>query len=296
MTTTIIIESAEDFYLNFKQFKESARIQSTPNIFLVGFDVEFIDYSNFPDSFKQSSNWTFAAEHKAVCLVQIATNDLCLVINLVKMNKNIPKSLFKLIKSDSWMKVGVGIESDLKDLSDNFLLGFCGGGVEIKNLALLAQIKKPNLEYLYSQFVASHKKPKTSVCNWSLDLSKKELEYAATDAIMSFQLFKAIIQPSIDHMITVNKQNTDNDIKISFVNLQHRTNETNFVNYIGKLNEKSQRFQIPPPKYELINEKRSDNNSITFKYSCNFNGKTTFGEGTNKKTAKNLSAKNMLDL
>jgi len=307
MTSTIIIESSEDFNLHFSQFKESARINSIPNVFLVGLDIEFIDSSNFPDSFKDAHKWTLSTNHKAVCLIQISTGDLCLVINLVKMRKDIPNSLFKLIQSDSWIKVGVGIESDLRDLSDNFLLGFCGGGIEIKNLALLALIKKPNLESLYTKFVALHTKPKTSICNWSVELSKSQLEYAATDAIMSFKLFKAIIQPSVDNMIVINSQSEQNDIKIDFVNFVGPNNvmnkinkinegDDNFVNYVGILNERAQKMHIGPPKYNLVNSIRCSDNSIIFTYSCSFNGKTTTGEGNNKKSSKNNSAKNMFDL
>ena len=103
--------------------------------------------------------------------------------------------------SDKWLKSGVGVEGDLRKISDNYRLPYYSGSFELKTLAEVGKIRKPNLVNLYSLFVGQqHFKDKSqSICDWSLPLvEKKKIEYAARDAIMSYQVFKYMMTPSLN--------------------------------------------------------------------------------------------------
>lgn len=195
-----IIESSEQFQKYFHLLKKSASIGSTPNVFVIGFDIEFFDRAHYPNSFEKSLEWVINNSKSEIiaCTIQIATKDICLVMNLVKMKYPLPKNLIKLLTNEAWIKVGVGIELDLKILSNNYELGHCSGGIEMRNIALLAHHTTPNLENLFSQFVTPYKKRTHSIHDWSIELTREQILYAGFDAIMSYRLFNSMIEPSLN--------------------------------------------------------------------------------------------------
>jgi hypothetical protein len=135
----------------------------------------------------------------------------------------LPKSLISIFKNDSWVKVGVGVELDLNYLSSNYNLGHCSGAIEIKNLALLAKYEKSNLEYMFNKVIGGHVKKISSICDWSKDtLTHEQLVYAARDAIMSLQLFKGIMTPSINYLIKLHeehKNKVEDVLKVDIINM-----------------------------------------------------------------------------
>lgn len=288
-----LINNLNDFNQYFSTFKESARINSTPNIFFIGFDIEFISRANYPNSFNKSQKFISDSNNKDIipCLIQIATKEICLLINLVNLKFILPKKLIMLIKNDSWVKVGVGVENDLNILSTNYNLGHCSGGIELKNIALLANINNPNLERLYNAFIGDYVKKSSSQCDWSIKLSKEQLEYAARDAIISYQLGKNIFEPCI---INLKNKHKKNNLVLNFVNEQKENTKiktTSNINYIGELYELSQRDGIKFPIFKDISI-----NDSKFIFQCIFRNKKSRGIGNSKKTAKQMSAKNMLNI
>ena len=294
---TVVINTTQDFHKYFSILKESARSNSVPDTFLVGFDTEFISISSYPESFKRRMEWIKSPTNDiACCVIQIASSDICLVINLVKMKLPLPNSLISIITSDSWIKVGVGIEQDLSLLSKNYILGHCGGGIEIKNLALLAHYPKPNLENLFNQFGGGHTKQISGMCDWSQELTEKQIIYAARDAIMSLYVFKKMINPIVENLINIKKNNND-ILEIELINDNNKNNycnnnDNNYnENFIGRLNEIAQAKKIDLPVYEEIIEKIGK--TKMFKIKCYFNNNTTIGLGSSKKKAKHDASQKM---
>lgn len=290
---TLVINSAQQFNDCFNTFKETARVVGPQHVFIVGLDTEFICSSNYPIAYSNSTNWIESQSNTniAICTIQLATDTMCLVINLVKMGLPMPKNLKDLLTKDSWIKVGVGVDLDLKYLSENYNLGHCGGTIEIKNIARLALYKNPSLDYLFNHFVGGNvKKSASGLCDWTQELTLSQIEYAAKDAIMSIKIFQEIMKPSIDNMIQ-KKPETD-ILEINIVNMQLTQNiTTENINYIGKLNEYAQKNQLSQPIYQ---EETTEKN--IFVLICKFNDKFTKAEEASKKKAKTKAAEKMCKL
>lgn len=290
---TYIINNIEEFHLYFKLLKESASIGSNPESFLVGFDIEFIDDCHFITSYEKRRYWIRNINIKIVpCIIQLATYDICLVINLVKLGLPLPKKLEKLIVNNCWIKVGVGVEGDLKYLSDAFNLGHCGGGIEIQNLGLLALAKNNSLANMYNVIVGSNIKKDSSICNWAGELGDNELLYAARDAVISHQLFDHIMRPVIDNIKNINNKIQDR-LEIKFMNhtiedIRPITLNNGKHNYIGLLNEYSMKKCISKPLYKTIT---LNTQPVTFKVECTFDGVKEYCIDKNKKNAKHQVAK-----
>ena len=332
---TYIVNNTDDFHKYYPLLKNTAAIGSTPDIYLVGFDIETFSKDNFPQSFNKAIEWLPNANNAnntnintIVCLIQLASDKVCLIINLVKLKGVLPKKLINIIKNDSWVKVGVGIELDLANISNNYNLGHCSGGIEVRNLALMAHYTKPNLEFMFSQFVGTYVKKTSSICDWSQELSQEQLLYAAKDAIMSLEVFKYIIKPSIDNLTKI-KNDNDTKIKdiltIDFQNLNTVQNtiqntikntiqntiqntihndivdqhNVNTINYVGILNEYAQKHKIKLPLYEdiMINDmKLHQQHRESFKCTCKYLDHIIEGVGATKKDAKQNAAKQMYNI
>lgn len=300
----IIVTSREHFDNIFGEFKESAKINSNPEIFLTGLDTEFITKSNNVASFSKCSSWTLKADKIAVCKLQLATGKMCLVIDLCKFETLLPDNLIKLLTSESWLKSGIGISHDLSYLSYNFNLGQCNGGIEMKTYADLCCIKNPSLTELYKMVTGkkiSKTRDKTNEIDWATGLTVEQIEYAAMDAIMSHEIGKYFAEDIVNKLVKFKSNNVSNckneepSLIIS----------TKFVekNYIGELQEYAQKKYLKLPVYEEITPDKEYcskysldiKNCKQFNISCLFNDKHSFGFGDTKKQAKTMAAKNMLE-
>jgi len=307
MTTTYIINTTKDFGKYFKLLKEDAARGDKQRIYVVGLDTEFICRDNYQDSYERSSEWVIDNEslNFVICTVQIASENVCLVINLTKMGLPLPKKLVKLFTSESWLKMGIGIDGDMRILSSNYQLGHCSGVVELKSFPVLASHPKPNLEFLYNQFVGGHAKKTDSVHDWALELTDEQIRYAARDAIMSYQLGMAIFEPTVRRIDEVVKNETSSKLSINIIGVDDQDSimESQEVrksgilteNYVGTLQEYSQQNRITLPVYEVVNIDESVHPKV-FTTSCKFDGSETFGSGKSKREAKADSAKEMLSL
>jgi len=297
LMNTYIINNNEEFAQYYHILKEDASLNTVPNRYVVGFDIEFVSKDNFPKFKDQPHN-------QILCFIQIATKNVCFVVNIFKFD-HLHERLLNIIISDSWIKFGVGIENDLTIISNTFNLGHCSGGIELVNIALMANISSPNLERLYNMVNGACIKKANSICDWSLisdDIfgqssfsNKDELIYAAKDAIISYKLGIEMFKPLIDVLEEKNKKLLDStNIGINFMNFTYNEMITDIqdqeLNYIGKLNEIAQKHNINIPEYS-----DSKNNSI-FVVECTFVDNKTIGKTTSKKAAKQLAAKKMYEL
>ena len=301
VTTTYIINSHDDFHKYFKFLKEDAMMGNEQKIYVVGLDTEFISKDNYPESFAKSLTWLEDNESCkiAMCTIQIASNSVCLVINLINLGKPLPKKLVTLLTSDSWIKFGIGIENDLRTLSLNYTLGHCSGSIELKSLALMANHPKPNLEQLYNQFIGGHVKKTDSVHDWSKELTDEQISYAARDAIMSYQLGMNMMKPTLETIVKVIHATTSNKLDINVANddLLPKKIEKSIdphVNYVGRLNEYAQRIKVDLPKYIVATD--NSKHPIRFNATCKLLDKETVATGLNKQEAKMLCSKLMLEL
>nr|QBK89523.1 MAG: 3'-5' exonuclease [Pithovirus LCPAC001] len=229
---TFIIESSEEFCKNFYKIKNNAITSSNPRTWTIGFDIEFISKSNSSESFKRSSEWVDNIQTGlAVCLIQIATKGVCFVINLAKMKIPLPSKLINIIKSDSWIKFGIGIENDLSILSSNYNLGHCGGGIELKNLALMSGLSNPSMKHLCKIYMSDpyHGSDRSPLCDWSQDLKTRDLLYASKDAIVSYEIGMKMMKPTLDSIVEQEQKITS---KISILSTIYRGSDLkNKVSY-----------------------------------------------------------------
>jgi len=269
-------------------------------VYVVGLDTEFISKDNYPESFEKSSQWVINNSCRvATCILQVASKSVCLVINLVKMGKPLPKKLIKLLTSESWIKLGVGIDNDMRLISSNYQLGHCSGSIELKTFALIAGHPTPNLELLYNQLIGGHVKKTDSVHDWTKDLTDEQISYAAKDAIMSYQLGISILNPSVSNIKNVIDKHksdkleftigNDDDFKVAKI----QKSEDQKINYVGRLNEYAQQFKLTSPEYSSVAD--TSKHPIKFIITCMFEGKKTDAMGLSKQEAKNIAAKLMLE-
>jgi len=319
MNTTYIINTFDDFHKYFKHLKEDAMMGINQKIYVIGLDTEFICKDNYPDSFEQSKSWIVdtTSSKMAMCTIQIASPHVCMVINLTKMGKPLPKKLIALLTSDSWVKFGIGIENDLRILSLNYQLGHCSGSIELKSLAIMVGHPKPNLEFLYNQFVGGHVKKTSSVHDWTKELTDEQISYAARDAIMSYQVGMSMINPTLLHIKKIVETDISNKLQIKIMNGDSNENDSNervsnenvskspfpekikkseatTVNYVGRLNEIAQRNKIPLPTYEFVCDESTHPKKFTS--ICTFGEHILGAGGLSKRDAKSLAAKDMLDV
>ena len=199
----IIIDNREKL-IKLDLLEKDALVNEKLRTYCIGFDAEFISRANYSDSFQNSNRWIIETPtNEAVCLIQIASKNYVFLIYLPAIGLPLPKRLKKIIIGEKWLKVGVGIEGDLRKICDNYKLSHFYGSFELKTLAEVGNIQKPNLANLYSLFVGKqHYKDKSqSICNWSLPLdNSKKIKYAARDAIMSYQLFYSMLKPTLENI------------------------------------------------------------------------------------------------
>jgi len=297
MTTTYIIKNIQDFNKYFNLLKSSARhIVGTLHNFIIGFDIEYISKSNHLDSFNNSHNWLLCNDKDiATCLIQVATRDICLIFDLTKLGPILPNKLMDLLKKDCWIKLGIGIENDLAILSHNYAIGHCAGAIELKNIAIMANFSNPSLQVLSNVVLKENITKNKSICDWSSKLNNKQIEYAAKDAIISYNLGIAMLQPSIDKLIDLN--NTTNNLLVNIVDTSCNNNNGNNYNnlaqnnFIGRLNEIAQKENKISPIY-TFNVLRNN----YFECICHFNNKKITQASNSKKNAKHLAAQKMLSL
>lgn len=305
---TYYIITRKQFDEYFHLLEKDASLDTVPNLYVVGFDIEMICQSNQKESFKKINKYLPNKSYKTpVCTIQISSKNICLIVHLALMKMDIPRKLKKLITSESWMKVGVGVDLDLYHISQCFNIPHCCGALDLRLIAIAGGCGNPSLGSLYKTFVgpcnkssnAKSKKTrfKDALKDWSLPLDVNSLTYAAKDAIMSYQLYCKMMYPTLDF---IRKNYSANDhLKLKFMNVDLDENSSDEEsddekilkeNYVGLLQEFLVKRGLKHPTYVYIGKDECDK----FEYECTYDKYQTYGTSNSKKGAKHSSAECML--
>lgn len=278
-----LVNTVEDFNKIYHILHDKSLISENPNIHHIGFDTEYInkiDYPEITSTFPGQINPTIA-----ICQIQIFAGDFCVIISI--HNMLLPPKLKDIITSTSWYKTGVDVASDLEKIMQCFgILNSITLYIDLKINAFLEKINKPNLENLVNIFIDEHyKKITTPINNWTLPLEANPqlLKYAIDDAYFSWLLGKRYI-----NIEDFNAEKLKYPLVINY-NFR-KTQELEKINYISILQEFLQKKQKSIPIYlELPPENGK------FCIQCIVGENTTSGQAKNKKEAKRLAAKNMIN-
>lgn len=286
------IETSAQFIEAFPEFKDQARIHKSPDIYMVGLDCEFISKDCHPDSFAKSHKWTLNNESKiAICLIQIATQDICLVIDVCKLGPELPLTLLDILQSNSWIKTGVGIDNDMKYIAQNFNLQQCNGHIDLKTFGILADCPSPSLKVLFESLDLGtlDKTIDVATRDWSKEKTTEHIKYASYDAFASYKIGEKVLIGFTHTLRTHFEKITESNEQILKIQpiIQISTSKTN---YVGTLQEFGQKNLEPLPKYDTgIDPKEG------FWCVCNFRNLTSNGKGRTKQLAKNDAAKEMIE-
>lgn len=120
---------------------------------------------------------------------------LCYIFHIAKfscslMNKTIPPSLAKIIRSKKHMKAISAPENDVKWLYDDFGITMAGY-IDIQTFAIQMGEQKTGLDSLASKFLVDWVPKNKNVCkmNWKGTLTKDMIHYASHDAYASYKIF-----------------------------------------------------------------------------------------------------------
>ena len=280
MTDILLINSRESLYTVWKAFKESAYRNG---LYVVGLDIEYIAKANHLESYENALAWNdnLNGSYPAVCIIQIATSSMCLVINMVKVGSPLPSLLSEMLVSKGWLKGGVNIDSDMNYLSHNYCLNYCGGVIDIELLAKYSGITNPSLSILSSGDKDSENVGRR---DWSAELTVSMINYAANDAILSHMLLMKALN-TLEKMYTKGSPIEEANTKHSTVRMVYTKEE----NYVGRLQEYSQLKCIVLPKYTYTTYGNE------FDAACAFKNMMVISKlCKNKKMAKQDAAHKML--
>ncbi len=124
-------------------------------------------------------------------LLQLAGTECVWLFQLRYLGDLAP--LFEILGEANLLKVGVAIRDDIRKLND--LHAFAAHGfIEISELTQKAGIVNTGLRNLVALFLEFRISKGAQVTNWARrDLSKAQINYAATDAWVSRQLYLKIV-------------------------------------------------------------------------------------------------------
>lgn len=252
------ITNTKEFLDYFNIFKKTAKTNSNPTTYCIGLDLEYFSVFNNPNI--DYSGWIIGNTDNVACVLQMATESMVLVIHLALMGLPLPKKIFKILKSESWIKMGIGIDNDLNILSKCYNLGHCSGSIELRNIALLANVKNPSLGELYNRlgnFRISKLKSSSPQC-WTKSLNDRLLKYCIYDAFMSYDLGIILLKPTIDHIKKPKLSLISNREKEIPSNQSNSSKEVSkqisYSNYVGQLQEISQTKNIVFPIFTSLSE------------------------------------------
>lgn len=251
----IIIENAQQFRGAFKSLFELSN--NDTGIHMIGLDCEYVTKNLHPESYEKA-NWCLRKDqHKIAAKLQIASENLCIIVDLCKIGCELPNDLIMILESENWLKFGVGITGDMDTLVYQYNLNKCDGVFDMGIICKYLGCPTPNLEYLYNSFNCSpdkFKKTDDKFNDWSKDMTTSQIKYASEDAYASYNIGKEMMKrmkTSFDIMFEKYKNSTETQSPKIYTSIELST-ATN--NYVGLLNEYSQRNKIPLPTFEYTRQ------------------------------------------
>jgi len=261
----IIIDNIDQFNKNFNLLYETSLISETSNgIHIIGLDCEYLSRINYPESYNNADWCINKNDSVIVCKLQIATNNLCFIIDLCKFGKLLPDNLICILKSESWIKFGVGISNDIDILSYQYNLGNCNGVFNASILYRFFGFQNPSLENLYNLFSKDpFKKLEIEKRDWSAEMTISQVKYASEDAIASYLIGIELLNSmknSFSILLKKYENQTDNIMDHNQVIEIPLSDE----NYVGLVMEYVQKNKLKPPIFNF----EFNNNAKTFVCTC----------------------------
>lgn len=292
----LVIENTQQFREVFKSLYELS--DNNTGIHMVGLDCEYVTKNMHPDAY-ENANWCIRKDpHKIAAKLQIAAENLCIIVDLCKIGYELPNDLILILESENWLKFGVGITGDMDTLAFQYNLNKCNGVFDMGIICKYLGCPTPNLEYLYNSFSCSpdkFKKTDDKYTDWSKDMTISQIKYASEDAYASYNIGKKMMKQtkvSFDALFEKYKCSTpENQSPKNYTSIELST-VTN--NYVGLLNEYSQKNKIPLPTFEYIKQ----NDMFICKCDLTFpngNASMVSDPNTNKKNAKHDVCKKMYE-
>ncbi|MEQ8302378.1 MAG: 3'-5' exonuclease [Cyclobacteriaceae bacterium] len=146
---------------------------------IVGFDTE-----TRPSFYK--------GQHYDVTLMQLAIPERVFLIRLG--HTGISEGMVSFFENDRILKAGVGLRDDVKALQK--LRRFNAGGfLELSNVARQAGLEVESVKKLAGLVLGFRISKSAQTSNWEAEkYSEKQISYAATDAWVCLELYKALIR------------------------------------------------------------------------------------------------------
>ncbi len=170
--------SGDIFYINsVKAFHEVFPLLNQTEV--LGFDTET------KPSFKKGKK-------NEVSLLQLSTKDQAFLFRLNQIG--LPEKLVSLLSDVRIMKIGVAIHDDIIGLKR--LHSFHPGGfVELQDYVKNFEIQDCGLKKLTANILGFQISKRQQTSNWESDvLTKAQIEYAATDAWVCYEIFSKLEQ------------------------------------------------------------------------------------------------------
>jgi len=144
---------------------------------LLGFDTET------KPSFKKGKIYPTS-------LIQLATRDQAWIIRVSRIGY--PAKLRELLSSEKNMKVGSGLNDDLRRLRSDFQF-VPGGFLDLQKYVQAFQIGEKGLKKMTGIILGRRISKSQQVSNWDADrLTEPQLRYAATDAWICLEIYNAL--------------------------------------------------------------------------------------------------------
>lgn len=164
----IIIEKEEDLDEAINELK------NTP---LIGFDTET------KPSFKKG-------QINNVALIQLATESKCFLIRLNQLG--FPRQLKELLENERILKIGLSIKDDFHNLSKICQIN-PKGFIDLQEYVRQFMIDDSSLTKIHAAVFGKRISKSQQLSNWEApELTKRQQEYAALDALACIQIYRAL--------------------------------------------------------------------------------------------------------
>lgn len=297
--TISIIENIDQFNKIYTNFYAKS-INMNTGIHIIGLDCEYISKSSHQESFDKADWCIRKGNNPVVCKLQLACENMCIIIDLCKIGKTLPENLINILKSESWIKCGAGIGCDMDHLSYQYDLGHCNGSLNISIFCRYFGMLNPNLENIYNTLIKkdNFKKEEFKGKDWSKEMTVSQIKYASEDAIASYMIgieFLNHMKNSLN--VTLNKQPEqhieNNETKLIEVKVSNE-------NYVGVLLEYIQKKKLKPPTFDFELDIDKNNNTKKFYCKCQLQLEDSVlnvksDSFSNKKDAKHDVSKKILE-
>ena len=155
-------------------YEEIAKIENNP---LLGFDTET------KPSFKKG-------QVNPTSLIQLANPGQTWIIRVSRIGY--PERLLKLLSSEEVLKVGLGLNDDLRRLRSDYNFE-PGGFLDLQQYVEAFRIDEKGLKKLTAIVLGRRISKSQQVSNWDADvLTEAQLRYAATDAWICLRIYHAL--------------------------------------------------------------------------------------------------------